>query len=710
MPYLSKLTKRLTISRTTALLALGISGLMGCAESAADATAANENDPTSRIPTIIRLAPDSLSVTVGERPHLTASALDARGRAISDPTLTWESTDSTVAIVDTNGTLTAVHEGEAFVTVSSGKANGRSKVKVRRSAIATIEIAPAEEFLNQGEQVRFDATIRDAHETLLVGRAVDWTTSDPSVGTVDSTGRVTARSAGFTMVSASAEGVVGSAALTVTATDSTPSQPTKPDSVTDLTVVSMSDTAAVLRFTEVSDGDGGTANYDMRFAQGPMSWGSAVSVASGTCKTPMVGGNVASVRQCTVSGLSPGQAYSFQLVSFRGTFMVAPVVWGGLSNIASGTTTAPAPAPVSTVTISPASATVGIGRSLSLAATLRDASGALLANRTILWSSSNAAIASVSEAGLVLGRASGITTITATSEGRTGTATITVVADTVVTPPQGAVTPWFVEDFSSYTSTSDLRTTGGTRPWREFYIEDQGNVTLEANGVNIDGLNLSQSMKMSFPDMNSWTNDVRVVNGVADRCDNYVIRPVMVPNGYTAFRAQRHLWFELYVRFSPNWTTRPPSTWGCGSGIDHKTWILMPVGAGLRRWEVKFGAGDGRLGPAIKIGDPIIGGDRFPNVKSWLNDDPVAIASNYWNGQWTRVRAEVSLGTAGTPTGIFRVWIGDTLIHEELGVTFPSTISGFDHMQMGANRNHGAGEAMSFSWGMVRIFDQNPGW
>src|SRR5205814_4107300 len=54
--------------------------------------------------------------------------------------------------------------------------------------------------------------------------------------------------------------------------------------------------------------------------------------------------------------------------------------------------------------------------------------GNVLTGRTISWTSSNAAVATVSGTGLVSGVAAGSATITATSEGRSGQAQVTVAA------------------------------------------------------------------------------------------------------------------------------------------------------------------------------------------------------------------------------------------------------------------------------------------
>jgi acid phosphatase len=85
--------------------------------------------------------------------------------------------------------------------------------------------------------------------------------------------------------------------------------------------------------------------------------------------------------------------------------------------------------PVASVTVTPASATVSAGSSVQLTATPKDANGNPLVGRTVTWQSSNTSAATVNSSGLVTGVAAGSATITATSEGQSGTSAITV------TPP-----------------------------------------------------------------------------------------------------------------------------------------------------------------------------------------------------------------------------------------------------------------------------------
>jgi len=84
--------------------------------------------------------------------------------------------------------------------------------------------------------------------------------------------------------------------------------------------------------------------------------------------------------------------------------------------------------PVATVTVSPSTVTIGTGETTQLTATLKSSNGTVLTGRAITWSSSRTSVATVSSTGVVTGVAGGTATITATAEGKSGAASITVLS------------------------------------------------------------------------------------------------------------------------------------------------------------------------------------------------------------------------------------------------------------------------------------------
>jgi len=116
----------------------------------------------------------------------------------------------------------------------------------------------------------------------------------------------------------------------------------------------------------------------------------------------------------------------------RGTLSVllfSLFLWscGGDSTPTTPTPT-PTPTPVATsITLSVTSLSFdSLGATSQLSATVKDQNGAMMASATVTWATSNAAVATVSVAGLVTSVADGTATITATSGSVSGTASVTV--------------------------------------------------------------------------------------------------------------------------------------------------------------------------------------------------------------------------------------------------------------------------------------------
>jgi len=86
-------------------------------------------------------------------------------------------------------------------------------------------------------------------------------------------------------------------------------------------------------------------------------------------------------------------------------------------------------ATVQSVRVSPAQATLDVGGTQQFVATVKDADGNTLTDRTVTWSSSDNSVATVdASAGVAKAVAAGTAMITATSEGKSGSATLTVAA------------------------------------------------------------------------------------------------------------------------------------------------------------------------------------------------------------------------------------------------------------------------------------------
>ncbi len=166
----------------------------------------------------ISLSSSAIELKEGASQKLTATVSPA-GTSVS-----WSSSDSSVATVDSNGNVVAVKEGTAVITASIvDDRKAQCTVTVTKETYSVV-LDTGSIDLKEGASQKLVAT------TTPAGTPVTWTSSDSSVATVDSDGNVKAVKAGNAVVIASVDGGnTAQCAVTVTA-EATPEPEPEPES------------------------------------------------------------------------------------------------------------------------------------------------------------------------------------------------------------------------------------------------------------------------------------------------------------------------------------------------------------------------------------------------------------------------------------------------------------------------------------------------
>ena len=148
----------------------------------------------------------------GETLQLTATIYPD---SATNKTVTWKSSDKTVATVDESGLVTAVGNGTANITATTEDGNYTATCKVTvEIPELTLSLDKTELTLTQTEeQQKLTATVSDPEEK------VTWLSSDPFVATVTRDGTVTAIANGTATITASARGKTASCTVKVALTD-----------------------------------------------------------------------------------------------------------------------------------------------------------------------------------------------------------------------------------------------------------------------------------------------------------------------------------------------------------------------------------------------------------------------------------------------------------------------------------------------------------
>jgi uncharacterized protein YjdB len=138
----------------------------------------------------VQVQPAALQLVVGQRQRLAARTLNDAGVAAAAP-VAWTSVTPGIVSVTADGEVTAVAPGAGSVRATSGDATAAAVIVVTPVPVASIAVAPAAPGLVAGSTVTLVATLRDAAGGTLTGRDVSWSSRDPGVAVVSSTGQVT---------------------------------------------------------------------------------------------------------------------------------------------------------------------------------------------------------------------------------------------------------------------------------------------------------------------------------------------------------------------------------------------------------------------------------------------------------------------------------------------------------------------------------------
>src|SRR5690606_31284581 len=82
-------------------------------------------------PAAVTVAPSSVTVTLGSTEQLTATVTDANGHAIAGASVSWSSSNTAVATVNSFGVVRGVATGTATATARSGHTTASASVRVR---------------------------------------------------------------------------------------------------------------------------------------------------------------------------------------------------------------------------------------------------------------------------------------------------------------------------------------------------------------------------------------------------------------------------------------------------------------------------------------------------------------------------------------------------------------------------------------------------
>jgi uncharacterized protein YjdB len=154
------------------------------------------------------------SVGVNNSTTLVAAVQPANA---TNKTLTWSTSDAGIVSVSQSGVLTGLSPGTATVTVTTqdGAKTAGSVVTVSNVLITSVTLSKSAATVGVGDTTSIKATIAPVNAS---NKTVVWSSSNPSIATVNATGIVTAVAVGNATINATAQdagGVSSGSAVTV---------------------------------------------------------------------------------------------------------------------------------------------------------------------------------------------------------------------------------------------------------------------------------------------------------------------------------------------------------------------------------------------------------------------------------------------------------------------------------------------------------------
>jgi uncharacterized protein YjdB len=158
----------------------------------------------------VQVTPETMTLGLGQKQALFATAFDARGNLIASAKFTFWSSDTMIAQVRKDGTVFGVNPGLAKIEARSGGVRASMAVLItgsppgtRAPAAAALTLDPASVNLLVGEYARVTPrAVREDGTPAPLSRVI-WISRNPEIATVDTGGVVTGIAPGRTVIEAS---------------------------------------------------------------------------------------------------------------------------------------------------------------------------------------------------------------------------------------------------------------------------------------------------------------------------------------------------------------------------------------------------------------------------------------------------------------------------------------------------------------------------
>jgi len=303
---------------------------------------------------------------------------------------------------------------------------------------------------------------------------------------------------------------------------------------------------------------------------------------------------------------------------------------------------APSTEPVASVVVSPSADSLLVGDSQQLAVLLKDEKGRPGTERELTWTSRNPETATVSPTGVVSGHAPGTAQIVATSEGKSGTAVITVLA--------------------TRKNTAECETPKAGWIWCDDFEKDRLGSYFEYGSIDKDfvrlpGVGYGGSMGMRARFSRAGQVTVGALHLAIGKTPSAYFRPVDAGT-----ERYREIYWRHLVKFQVGWVGAGGNKMSRAQVLVNRNWAQAATGP---VWSGIMSEGEPyRLGLAPSSGTDAAGIVRTTEYNDFAHYRRLGVA---WSrtpifdrthvGKWYCIEVHARLNDPGRSNGLFELWI-----------------------------------------------------
>ena len=335
----------------------------------------------------VTVNPNTVELEEGDTQLVTAEVSPADA---SDTSVSWSSSDTNIATVNSNGTISGIAAGTATITVTTTDGDFTAEVMVTIvGPVSGVTVTPQTLNLVEGASATLTEQVNPAN---ALDTSVTWFSNDTNIATVNANGQVTAIAA-------------GNATITVITVDG-----------------GFTTEASVIVFRATVDVSGVTVNPDTASLNPGNTTTLTAQVSPSDATDPSITWNSSDATIATVSGVGVVTAIAV------GDVTITATTNDGSFTDTTTISVVAAVVDVTGIAVNPDTASLNPGNTTTLTAQVSPSDAT---DPSITWNSSDDTIATVSGAGVVTAIAVGDVTITATTNDGsfTGTTTISVVTE-----------------------------------------------------------------------------------------------------------------------------------------------------------------------------------------------------------------------------------------------------------------------------------------